>query len=201
MQFSGCGGGNEAMKLKTNFIVPPGRWVWPITVASTLGALGLVLLTTSLMLHRAELESALAVQRERLEQLQRTQSELKAPVLPAPERTERVRERIAVMNALSQTGSRPIGEVLDVLEAPLPGKAHLVRFGFERGNRTFQLTLEAPGVKALRKFFQQLEETGLFDDLQVVQQNEVQYAAGKALRAELRFSEKAGVTAGKGKSG
>lgn len=153
------------MRTSTNFIQPPQKAVTPVAIVLWLLSLGCLTGLWWLLGDAAGLRSDLPVLREQLAHLEATtrKESIPAPQLPPANELVKTRDRVARINAMTQTKGLLTLGLLSELETQLPQEAWLVSLHHRATEGEVTLVAVAASADTLSRFLHKLEHDPAFD--------------------------------------
>ena len=178
------------MKATTNFSEPLPNLV-PF-LAAGLGILTLAILIISIWLaadaiglkkNKPDLEAQLA-------KLSSQRSEIAEGLLPPQAELVNLKQRVALINALSGNLGWPFPAVLGKLEQLLPDYAYLIQIHHKLDTGEIQMTVESESAETLTAFLVKLQKEEHFSEVLLTKQGQRSGQGRKRIQFELRVKEK-----------
>lgn len=177
------------MKLTTNFVTSPVRWVRPMTTVLW-GLTGLAAVLALWLVQAAiEAHHEIPALRERLAQLEQRKRAVPTTEKPPLTELQDIKRRIAALNALSVNQGRPVITLLTDLEQWLPDPVWLVSLHDRVKNGEVLIVAEAHSVEPLTSFLLRLEQQPRFSEVLLVKQTP-RGAQRHAIQFEIRLKER-----------
>lgn len=177
------------MKLKTSFVYAPTNLVPALALTSWGLALGMLVLAGYLILSGLEFQkmnTVLANEQHRLQVKLTTIHDVNEQQLTR-ERYELLKNRIATINRLTGMNGMDISWILSQLESLMPEQCYLQALNYRSVTDDLLLVIESADVSKLTQFIDQLETNGLFSDITIVRQDQVNIRGKKAVQFEIRL--------------
>ncbi len=174
------------MKITTNFIGGVEQLTGTVVAAIWLLVLVLLGALVWMMVDGTGLRSELPALRERLPRLEAAAAAAShQESLPEQEMIE-IRDRVARLNAITQTKGLTTLALLAKLETLLPGEAVLAGVHHRAKDGEFVVVAQAANADILSKLLQRLEEDVQFESVVLARQKEVSDGGRIAVQFEIR---------------
>jgi hypothetical protein len=175
------------MKISTNFVRPVQRAAGPVTATLWLMAFACVAGTGWLLGDAAELRGELPGLQQ-----QRASFRISAPVeaaqpMPSMQELAQTRDRVAAVNAATQTRGMPTPALLARLEALLPPRAWLVSFHHRAADGEVLLVASAASADLLSGFLLVLERDSLFEEAMLMREMQSSGSGKAGVQFEIRL--------------
>jgi len=176
------------MKISTNFIRPVQQAVLPVAVALWLAASGFAGGAWWLLGETAELRGELPQLRERFARIEKSVGAVaaKEQMPPARELAE-TRDRVAKINAATQTKGLATPALLAELETLLPQEVWLTSFQHRAAKGEVLLVASAASADLLSDFLLKLERAPQFEEAMLVRELHPTGAGKPSVQFEIRL--------------
>lgn len=153
------------MKLRTNFVVPAGRYA-PY-LAGIVWLMALVFFTiaidTAISGYQARIER-LELAERLVEVTSRAQKHTDVQQLPY-EKLADLKRRVATINSMTGAHGRPLTALLATIESLIPDHVYIVQLQHKSQTGEMRIVAESEKTESLSRFFQKLEESPVFADV------------------------------------
>lgn len=174
------------MKITTNFIGGVQQLTGSIVATMWLMALLVLGALVWLVVDGVGLRSELPELRERLPKLEAAAAAASHQELPPEQEMIEIRDRVARLNAITQTRGLTTLALLTKLETLLPGDAVLAGVRHRARDGELVVVAQAANAEILSKLLQRLEEDVQFESVVLARQKEVNDGGRVAVQFEIR---------------
>jgi hypothetical protein len=180
------------MKAATNFSAPLPNLMPFLAMGLGILTLSLLIISIWFAVDAVDLKKNKPSLEAQLAKLNSQRSEIAANKLPPQAELDNLKQRVALINALSGNLGWPFPVLLVKLEQLLPDYAYLIQIHHRLDTGEIQMTVESESAETLTAFLVKLQKEEHFNEVLLTKQAQRAGQGRKRIQFELRVKEKKG---------